>query len=82
MSLYDYMLKLAKPLNDISKIEKLKTLKGFHCPSGMKCKGYEVFWIHERSETKEYDWQGLVVILEKYQGKWYVAGLFRDRWTI
>ncbi len=82
MSLYDYMSKLTKHFNDISKIEKLKTLKRFHCPSGMECKGYEVFWINEKSETKEYDWQGLVLIFEKYRGKWYVVGLMRDRWTI
>ncbi len=82
MSLYDYMAKLAKPLNDMRKIKKLNRLKGFHCPSGRRCKGYEVFWIDEHSTTKEYDWQGLVVILEKYQGKWYVVGLLRDRWTI
>ncbi len=82
MSLYDYISKLTKPFNTISKMEKLKTLKGFYCPSGIECRGYEVFWINESSETKEYDWQGLVVIFEKYRGKWYVVGLLRDRWTI
>ena len=82
MSLYNYISKLTKPFNTISKIEKLKTLKGFHCPSETECRAYEVFWINESSETKEYDWQGLVVIFEKYRGKWYVVGLLRDRWTI
>ena len=82
MSLYDYLSKLTKPLHSISKIEKLKALKGFHCPSGNKCKGYEIFWIDEDSKTKEYNWQGLVVIFEKYQGTWYVVGLLRDRWMI
>jgi len=82
MSLQDYMLKLTKPSEYISKIKKLNSLKGFQCDSGSQCKGYEVFWIDENSKTKEYDWQGLVVILEAYHGKWYVVGLLRDRWTI
>ena len=79
MSLYDYLLKLTKPFQ-ISKIEKLKTLKGFQCPSKSQCIGYELFWINHNSNTKEHDWQGLVIILEKYQNEWYVVGLLRDRW--
>ncbi len=82
MSLYDYLSKLSRPITAISKIEELKTLNGFHCPLGDECKGYEVLWIDKSSKTPEYDWQGLVVIFEKYQGKWYLAGLLRDRWTI
>ena len=82
MSLYYYMSRLTKPLNSISKIKKLKTLKGFHCSFGSKCKGYEVFWINKNSKTKEYDWQGLIVIFEKYHGTWYIVGLLRDRWTV
>jgi len=82
MSLYDYMDMLSHPIADITKVEALKDLKGYKCPQGSECKGYEVFWINENSPTKEYDWQGLVVIVEKYKGKWYVVGLLRDRWTI
>ena len=82
MSLYDYIAKLTKPLASISKIEKLKTLKGFSCPSNTECKGYEVFWEEKSSKTPKFDWQGLVIIFEKYHGRWYVTGLFRDRWTI
>ena len=82
MSLYDYISKLTKSFNSISKMKKLKTLKGFHCPFGTECRGYEVFWINESSETKEYDWHGLLIIFEKYHEKWYVVGLLRDRWTI
>ncbi len=80
-SLNDYMSKLTRPI-DISKIEKLKNLKGFHCSPKSECKAYEVFWIDEHSKTKDYDWQGLVVVLKKYHDKWYVVGLLRDRWTI
>ncbi len=82
MSLYDYMSQLAKPFHTISKIEKLKNLKGFQCPEGSQCRGYEVFWIDETSKNPEFDWQGLVVIFEKYEGRWYVVGLLRDRWTV
>ncbi len=82
LNLRDYMIKLTRPINNISKIKKLKNLKRFHCPPKHKCRGYEVFWIDENSKTKYYDWLGLVVIVEKYRGKWYVVGLLRDRWTI
>ncbi|BAF72955.1 SH3 domain-containing protein [Sulfurovum sp. NBC37-1] len=82
MSLYDYVSALTRSFKDISKIEEIKDLKGFKCPSKSECKGYEVFWINDNSDTKEYDWQGLVVILEKYHGKWYVVAMLRDRWTI
>ncbi|SFV90850.1 hypothetical protein MNB_SV-4-652 [hydrothermal vent metagenome] len=82
MSLFEYMAKLTKPLNIISQTVQLKTLKGFVCPPQTECKGYEVFWRDENTKTPEYDWQGLVMIFERYQGKWYVVGLLRDRWTI
>ncbi len=81
LSLYGYISKLTKPI-DISKIEKLKKLKGFQCPTKHECRGYELFWIDKKSKTKEYDWQGLVIIVEKYHDKWYVVGLLRDRWII
>lgn len=84
MSLYDYIQQLTKPLKyfKISKVKRVRNLKGFHCPTRSQCKGYEIFWIDENSKTPEYDWQGLVMVLEKYQGTWYVVGLLRDRWTI
>lgn len=82
MSLYTYVESLTRPLRDITKVEELKELKGYECPQKSECKGYEIFWINENSPTKDFDWQGLVVILEKYKGEWYVVGLLRDRWTI
>lgn len=82
MSLYDYVSALTRPFKDISKIEALKDLKGFKCSPNSDCRGYEVFWLNDNSDTKEYDWLGLVVILEKYHGKWYVVAMLRDRWTI
>jgi len=82
MSLYEYMQGLTgHPYKKYTKIKKLNNLKGFTC-KGAKCTGYEVLWINEHSDTKEYDWQGTVFILEKYHGKWYIVGLLWDRWTI
>jgi len=63
---------LTLPIPDITRVEKLKNLKGFKCH----------LWINKDSDTKEYDWLGLVMILEKYKNEWYIVGLFRDRWTI
>ena len=82
MSLYSYFKILTRPIRAITKVEKLKNLKGFENHSSTNQIGYEVFWINEKSDTKEYDYLGLVVILEEYLGKWYVVGLLRDRWTI
>ncbi len=81
LNLRDYMLKLTKPI-DINRVEELTNLKRFNCSLKHQCKGYELFWINEKPEKTYQDWQGLVVIVEKYQGKWYVVGLLRDRWTI
>lgn len=82
MSLYTYVERLTRPVKDITKIEELKELKGYKCTPDSACKGYELFWINENSPTRDYDWQGLVVIVEKYKGEWYVVALLRDRWTI
>lgn len=81
MSLYDYISKLTKPI-PISEIKKLKNLKGFHCSNVNQCKGYEALWIDKTSKVAEYNWQGVVIIFQKYMGKWYIAGMLRDRWTI
>lgn len=82
MSLYEYMKLLTRPIRDITRVEKLTNLKDFKSTKGTQQVGYEVFWINEASNTKEYDYLGLVVILELYMGKWYVVGMIRDRWTI
>lgn len=82
MSLYAYTDRLIRPLKDITKVEILKDLKGYQCSPTSECRGYELYWIDEISPTKEYDWYGLVVIVERYKDKWYVVGLLRDRWTI
>lgn len=82
MSLHDYMAMLTRPISAITRIEKLKEAKGFKCLSPKKCRAYEVVWINRDSSTKEYDWLGLVVILEKFKNEWYVVGVLHDRWTV
>ncbi|AKF24665.1 hypothetical protein YH65_04145 [Sulfurovum lithotrophicum] len=81
-SLYDVMKSMQLPVSEINQVKPLTSLRGFPCPKHRQCKGYAFLHINEDSDTKEYDWQGLVVILEKYQGKWYIVGLLKDRWTI
>ncbi len=80
MSLWDYLHMLSRPVSNITKIERLKELKGFECDTEQICKGYEVRWMVDPRESN--DWLGLVLIFEKYRGKWYVVGLLRDRWTV
>jgi len=81
ISLYNFMHQLRKePFKPYTKIKKLNNLKGFTC-KGVKCIGYEALWIGNLKKDSS-NWHGVVIILEKYQGKWYIVGLLRDRWTI
>ncbi len=73
---------LTRPLAAITKIEKLDSPKGFSCAHTDRCRAYEIRWIDAASETRAYDYQGLVIILEPYHGHWYVTAMLRDRWTI
>lgn len=82
MTLHSYLEMLTRPISDISKIEKLKSNKRYTSNDNQERVGYEIFWINEDSRDKDFDWLGLVIILEKYEGQWYVVGLLRDRWTI
>ncbi len=82
MSLYDYMAMLTRPLFEITAIEPLEDLRGFRCDPKSECRGVEVRWVEEGYKHREFNWLGLVLILEKYRDDWYVVGLLRDRWTI
>jgi hypothetical protein len=77
-----YFNDLHREGSKVTKTVPLDTLKGFTSSGGESLKGLEVYWINESSKTKEYDYLGMVVILSQYDGKWYVVGLLRDRWTI
>ncbi len=82
MSLYTYLKNLTRPIHKITKIEILKSHKGFKDSPNTKQMGYEIYWIDEDSDVKEYSYLGLVIIVEKYKNEWYVVGMIRDRWTI
>jgi len=60
----------------------LPSTKHFPLTGSQPRQGIEYYWTKPRSKTKEYDWQGLVLILERYHGRWYLIGMMRDRWTI
>ncbi|WP_294958504.1 SH3 domain-containing protein [Sulfurovum sp.] len=81
MTLYDFLAFLPHNTEPIREIQPLKVLHGFHCAKNAECQGYEVLW-YDKPREEDFSWQGLVVILELYRGKWYVTGLLRDRWTI
>ncbi len=82
-SLYSWICDIYRDMRYISKIDTMDTFKNFSGDGYGELKAYEVYWINEESKTKEYDWLGLVVILAKSDdGKWYIVGLMRDRWTI
>lgn len=82
LTLNAFLQTLTRPLADIKKIETLDTSKGFSCTHKNSCRAYEIRWIDTASETKAYDYQGLVVTLEPYHGHWYITAMLRDRWTI
>jgi hypothetical protein len=77
-----YFNDLHRERKKVTKIVPLDDLKGFPSKKGEVLKSLEVYWINEHSETKVYDYLGMVVILSQYRGKWYIVGLLRDRWTI
>ncbi len=81
MTLYDFLSFLPHETEHIREIKPLKALKGFHCAKNAECQGYEVLW-YDKPREEDLSWKGLVVILQKYQGKWYVTALLKDRWTI
>ena len=82
MNLTTYLNRLAQRQTP----SKVKTLsmptKSFPLKSTQPRQGLEYYWIKTKSKTREYDWKGLVLILEQYRGRWYLIGVMRDRWTI
>ena len=81
-TLPEYVNAFHREKSKVTKIVPLQMLKGFSSKDQGELKVLEVYWINEHSKTKEYDYLGMVVILSKYHGKWYIVGLLRDRWTI
>ena len=82
-NLRHYVDDLSLNPKSINKIEKLdKQLRCFPTKGFGALKGYSLRHTHPRSDTRDYDWQGIIIILAPYQGHWYVIGMLRDRWTI
>jgi len=81
MSLYALMMWLAPDLGSLKEVQSLSSLRGFPCAENDICKGY-VFYSYDKPRELDFSWMGTVVIMKKINGKWYVAGLLRDRWTI
>ena len=79
-NLYAYLESLPSDLVHISKVIALNDFKNYPKNHSQTLKAYEVYWNLD-AEHQEYAYQGLVVILEQYQGQWYVVGITRDYWT-
>ena len=80
-SLYDVLWEMTPDLSTLKEVQPLPDLRGFPCKRGQVCKGY-VFYSYEKPRDIDFGWQGLVVIVEQIEGKWYVVGVLRDRWEI
>ncbi|SFV69247.1 hypothetical protein MNB_SV-14-536 [hydrothermal vent metagenome] len=78
--LYDYMEALPHNIPHIDKVVRLNNYKNYPKSQHQELKAYEVYWI-ENQKLKAYSYQGLVVVLEAYQGQWYVVGICRDYWV-
>ena len=67
----------------ITKITKLnKHLYGFPTRGFGTLRGYSLRHTNPHSDTRDYDWRGIIIVLAPYQKHWYVVGMLRDRWTI
>ena len=82
MGLYSYVKMLAHPIERITKAKRLPKLKRFKYLANEELVGYEIYWIDEKSEMRDFTYKGLVIILEKKGSEWYVVGMLRDRWTV
>ncbi len=81
--LWHYIHELALDPASINHVSKLgNRLRGFPGKGSGTLRGYSFRHTNPHSRRADYDWQGIVVILAPYQGRWYVAGMLRDRWTV
>ena len=79
--LYAYLQTLPHDIPHISKVVPLNDLRNYPQQADQRLKAYEIFWYGGEGLSKEYAYQGLIVILEAYQSNWYVVGISRDYWT-
>ena len=81
MDLECFFLALTREPSNITK-RYTCNYRGFTARHSNPMSCIEAKWINPQSETRDYDWLGLVVVMEQYKGKWYVVGLLHDRWEI
>jgi hypothetical protein len=81
MSLSELIGRIPIDLTHLKEVKPLPDLRGFPCPKHKVCKGY-LFYSYQRPRDTDLGWEGMVVIMERSEGKWYVAGILHDRWTI
>ena len=81
--LWHYLHDLSLNPRSINQVAKLdKRLRGFPVQEFGALRGYSLRHTSFHSDTHDYDWQGIIIILALYQGDWFVVGMLRDRWTI
>ena len=78
--LYAYFEDLPKDIPHIKDVRVLNNFKNFPRGKGQKLKAYGVYW-DQGNKNKIYEYMGLVIILEAYQGEWTVVGISKDYWT-
>jgi hypothetical protein len=81
MSLFELIRQMPIDLTRLKEVKALPDLRGFPCPKHKECRGY-LFYSYGKAREVDLSWEGLVVIMERSEGKWYVAGILHDRWTI
>ncbi len=69
---------------DPGRITQMQTCnyRGFTVRHSNPMSCIEARWSDPRSQTRDFDWLGMVVVLEQYRGRWYVVGLLHNRWEI
>ena len=84
MTLHEYFTLLTRKPAAITRIDApcKQNIRSFAVKHHGRLTCREARWINSHSQTRDYDWLGLVVVMEQYRGKWYIVGLMHDRWTI
>jgi len=75
LSLRSYCKQISKAVKKPKQLKKVSLKQiGFAPISGAVA--------YKFSKQKSYGWSGAILVLKKYNGKWYLIGLAYDRWTI
>jgi uncharacterized protein YraI len=84
MSLRTYLSRLTRDPRKLTRIDNPcdQKIGVFAIKKHGRLACHEARWVNRHSKTRDYDWLGLVVVMEQYHGTWYIVGLMHDRWTI